>query len=174
MLIATIKPADAAGNNAEIYAAIRGALGRVPNAMVLLSASPWQLERRWLSLSHYESHPHLGAALRTAIRLQVARRHHCRYCIGVNEMLMRRHGWSEAQIAAPEGDGSPLTERERVLLEFAIEALTQPQAVSAATIAALRDASWTDSDILDALCYAGEALVADRLIDAFKVEEEAF
>ncbi len=175
-LINTVAPSDASGPMAETYQAIRQAFGIVPNALVLLSATPWQLERRWQNLSYYEAHPRLGGALRTAMRLRVARSHQCRYCIGVNEMLLQReYGWRPEQIVALE-DATvplPLPEREQVMLDFISDAVAQPRVVSSATIDALRAAGWADSDILDALCYAGEALVSDLLIDAFKVEMEA-
>lgn len=174
-LIATVTPESATGSVAAIYAEITHAIGRVPAAFALYSASPVLLQQQWDSLKHYFLHTTLGGPLLAALRLCVSREFECDYCIGLNAgLLVERFGWTAEQVAALKRDpaDNPLDEKDRAMLAFALKTVKSPQAVSACDVDALRTMGWSDADILDAANHAARNVSADILFNAFKIERD--
>lgn len=174
-LIATIKPEQATGKVAEIYGQMQQAIGRVPNAFQLYSASPAVLENQWANTGYYFQHPTLGLPLLASIRMLVSQTNECDYCIGFNEaLLIERAGFTPEQTAAAKRNpaDAPLPEKDKAMLLFVLKATHTPKAVGAADLDGLRRLGWTERDIFDAVNHGARNVAVDILFNTFKIEND--
>lgn len=148
-IIATVCPQDAAGEVAEVYDQMKQAVGRVPNALQLYSASPALLAMQWQYLGYYFQHPTLSFPLLASIRMLVSQENDCNYCIGMNEsMLIKRAGFTPEQTTAAK------------------------RSLSKNDIEALGHLGWTEQDIFDAVNHGARNVAVDILFNTFKIEND--
>lgn len=174
-IIATTVPEQATGQVAEIYAQMQQAMGRVPNAMQLYSASPAMLAMQWQYLGYNFQHPTLGFPLLATLRMLVSQDHECEYCIGFNEaMLIERAGFTAEQTAATKRDpaAAPLPAKDKAMLLFVLKATRTPKAVTPADLDAVRALGWSDRDIFDAVNHGARNIASDILFNTFKIEND--
>ncbi len=165
----------ATGEVAEIYGEIETTLGHVPEAFRILSASPFLLRQQWDWVQYSMRHPTLSGALLASIRLLISNEHHCSYCIGLNaSMLINLYGHTASQVEALKRapDTSPLPEREKAMLLFALQSADHAESINADDIAALRQLGWNDRDMLDAASHAARAVASDLIYNTFKLESD--
>lgn len=67
---------------------------------------------------------------------------------------------------------APITERERPLLDLALLAVNDPDAVNAATLQAARDQGWNDRDLFDAVVQAANNRAFNQVLRTFKLERQ--
>jgi AhpD family alkylhydroperoxidase len=174
-IISTVAPQDAKGQVAQVYGQVEQAMGRLPNAMRLFSASPDVLTMQWQHIGYYFQHPTLSFPLLASIRMLVSQDNDCAYCIGMNEaMLIERCGFTPEQTAAAKLNPAdiPLPEKDKALLLFALKATKSPKAISAAELDALRHLGWNDRDLFDAVNHAARNVAVDILFNSFKIEND--
>jgi len=174
-LIETVPPEKATGTVADVYHDIGQALGRVPNGMQLLSASPTLLVQNWQQMGYYLRHPVLSPALLATIRLLVSQANYCDYCIDMNTaMLVNRFGVTSEQVAAmrKNPEAAPFSERERALLNLVLKTVVKRQPATRAEIDALIALGWSQSDVLDAVAHGARNVSADVMLNAFAVESD--
>lgn len=174
-LIQTVTPETATGETAVIYGRIQEAMGMVPNAFQLRSASPFLLSNQAAYLGYYMSHPTLSMALLACIRMLVSQRTHCAYCIDFNGGLLVNHlGWTPEQLAATRADPAQanLSEKEKAMLQFVLKAVDDAIGIGASDLNALRAVGWNDQEILEGLNHGATMVAGDILINALKVERD--
>lgn len=174
-ILQTVTPESASGEVAGIYAQIRGAWGSVPTAIQVFSANPFLLKHQWEYYGNVMQHPRLTPALTACIRMLVSQAGSCAYCIDMNAgMLIGMLGWTPEQVAATRADylASPLSASENALLGLVLKATRDANSVTAADVQAVRDAGWTDADILDAVNHGARMVAGDIIINTFKVERD--
>lgn len=90
------------------------------------------------------------------VRLRLSLAHGCRSCNLQNRVGMREIGYSDAQIAAIEGDRSVFTEAERAVLDFADQMiLTNPAGQLGPTLHARLARTFDDAQICELGVVAG-------------------
>lgn len=174
-IIATVAPQDATGRTAEIYGEVEQALGRLPNAIRLFSASPAVLENQWQNTGYYFRHPTLGFPLLATIRMLVSLENGCDYCIGFNEaLLIGRAGFTPEQTAAAKRNpaDAPLGEKDKAMLLFVLKATATPKAVSRADLDALAALGWTEQEMLEAVYHGARNVAVDIMFNTFKVDND--
>lgn len=174
-LIATVAPAQASGKVAEIYGQIRQAMGSVPNAFQLNSASPDLLALHWQTISYYQKHPTLSFPLLAMIRMLVSQHNDCEYCVNMNEgMLMHVAKLTTEQLAATKRDAvhAPLPEKDKAMLLLVLKATSNPKQVQQSDLDQLRALGWKDGDILDAVSHGARNVAADIVFNAFKIDND--
>lgn len=174
-LISTIKPEDATGELAELYAQIKSMRGRIANTAQLFSSSPGLLKQQMSFIGHYMNHKSLSTALLACIRMLISDKNNCSYCIDFNaSMLINLLGWTPKEIEAMRADANNanLSEKEKAMLLFVIKAVRTPHDVNAKDIQKLRDLGYEDSDILDATNHGARMSAIDIIFDAFKIEQD--
>ena len=88
----------------ELEAYVRRALGAVPSAVPYFTASPW-IVRSMATLSYFGSPlVHIDYALADLVGLVVSQDNSCRYCYGMQRIVMRVHGMPEARIRADRAE----------------------------------------------------------------------
>ena len=174
-ILQTVKPEDATGEVAEIYAQIKNAWGNVPTAIQAYSANPFLLKHQWEYYGSIMQHPTLSMPLTTCIRMLVSQAGQCGYCIDMNAgMLINLAGWTPEQVAGTRTDlnSSPLSPKEKTLLGLVLKMTRDSNSVSPADLQAVRDAGWSDGDILDAVNHGARMVAGDIIINGFKVERD--
>lgn len=143
--------ADASGPAAPLFAAIRRALGKVPNAYATVgSNSPLALEGV-LHLEATLARSTLDAREREVIKLAVSEVALCDYCLAAHTQMAKKIGVDGAAIVAlrhgqPSGDA-----RLDALAHFVRELSQSRGTVPEATVAAIRTAGFSDAQIVDTL-----------------------
>jgi len=174
-LLETIGPADATGETAATYRAVREAVGFVPNALVMYSTNPVILRHRWEEISYFLHHPTLSGKLLACIRLLVSVGQRCDYCIGLNTgMLVERFGVEPVRIDAmrKNPEEAPLDPKEKALLLFVVRAVADSNGVPTEALAELPRAGCTDREIFDALTHGAQQVAGDIMLNALRVEND--
>ena len=174
-IISTVAPEQATGQVADIYGQMQQAMGRVPNAFQLYSASPDVLAMQWQYVGYYFQHPTLGLPLLASIRMLVSQDNDCTYCIGFNEgMLIQRAGFTPEQTAAMKRNAAdaPLPEKDKAMLLFVLKTTKTPKAVTPEDLKTLRSLGWSDRDIFDAVNHGARNVAVDILFNTFKIEND--
>ncbi|HEY0634344.1 MAG TPA: hypothetical protein VGE00_03090 [Gammaproteobacteria bacterium] len=174
-LVKTVSPQEATGTVAAVYEHTNTALGRIPNAMRILSSSPDLLQQTAAQLGYYFAHPTLSFPLLAFIRLAVSTRMQCAYCMGMNEsMLINRAGFTPEQVADAKFDPgtAPLPEKELAMLLCVVKGTAAPKTVERADLDRLRALGWTDRDIVDGLYHGARNVASDIMFDALKIEND--
>lgn len=136
----------------DLYAPPREKLGFVPNVLRNFALRPAHL-LRWNE--HYEElmrgDSGLSKAEREMIAVVVSVANECRYCIAAHSAALRKLTRDPAladAIAADHGQ-APLEPRQRAMLDYALKLTTAIAEVEEADVRRLREAGWTDEDVLD-------------------------
>lgn len=174
-MISTVAPEQASGTVAQVYEQIGRAVGRVPNAMRLFSASPDLLQQNWGQFEYYLRHPRLSFPLLAFIRMLVSQRHDCAYCIGMNEsLLVNRAGFRLEDVLAARRDpaDAPLPDKDKAMLLAVLKAVESPKSLEKGDLDRLRSLGWADGDIMDAVFHGARNVAADIMFNAFKIEND--
>jgi uncharacterized peroxidase-related enzyme len=147
----TIAPAEATGHAAQLFTAIKGAIGMVPNAFATIgSNSPVALEAA-LNLDAALGKSSLSAKQVEVIKLAVSAVAHCDYCLAAHTMIGKHAGLSRETILAVR-HGQPSGDTAIDALASFVETLVSTSGtVPAAAVAAVKAAGYSDAQVIDSL-----------------------
>jgi AhpD family alkylhydroperoxidase len=141
----------ATGQAAQLFTAIKGALGKVPNAYVGLgSNSPLALEAA-LNLDGALRKSSLCAKEIEAIKLAVSEAVACDYCLAAHTLLGKKTGLDSAAILALRHGTASGDARLDTLTQFARTLVTTRGSVPAEAVSAVQAAGYSDAQIVDTL-----------------------
>ncbi len=142
---------ESTGHAAQLFAAIKGAVGMVPNAYVGIgSNSPHALEAA-LNLDAALKKGSLNGREIEAIKLVVSDVAECEYCLAAHTMIGKMHGLdATAMSALRRGDASGDAKLD-ALSSFARVLVETRGAVPADVVDAVRSAGYTDAQIVDVM-----------------------
>ncbi len=145
--------AEATGKAAQLFDAIKSAVGKVPNAYANLgSNSPVTLEAA-LNLDGALRKSTLNAKQIETIKLVVSEEVECDYCLAAHTALSQKLGLSrDAVLALRHGTASGDAQLD-ALGAFTRILVTTHGTVDAAAIAAVKSAGYSDAQITD-VCLA--------------------
>lgn len=169
-LIKTIKPEDATGELADLYAQIKVIRGRVPMSSQLWSTSPELYKQQLAFIGYYINHKTLSAPLLAAIRILVSSQTGCKYCVDFNSaMLVNTMGWSVDEVAELKtvGKSSKLATKENAMLFFVTNSVKKCSKADENELNELRTMGWSDGDILDALQHGARMSAIDIIFNTF-------
>ncbi len=174
-IIQTVSPEEATGDVAEVYGAIKSALGFVPNGLQALSASPHCLHAQADHIQYYMGHATLPAPMLAAIRYLIAGHTDCEYCIDINMGMLMQMGIDRAQIEAAREDTEllPFDERDKAMVRLALKVVHDANGITAADLDALRALGWNDQEILEVIHHAAHAVAVDLVLNTVKVTADA-
>ena len=141
-------------------------LGFVPNVLRLYALRPSHL-LAWND--HYEElmkgESGLTKAEREMIAVVVSVANRCAYCIAAHAAALRKLTKDPALADAIEADyrTAPVEPRVRAMLDYAVKLTREPGEMTEADVQALRDAGWTDEDVLDIAEVTGMFNFSNRL-----------
>ena len=127
-------------------------LGFVPNVLRLFALRPSHLIA-WND--HYDElmkgDSGLTKAERELIAVVVSVTNDCAYCIAAHSAALRKLTKDPhfADVAQEDYTKASLEPRLRVMVDYAVKLTRTPQEMSEADVDSLREAGWTDEDIMD-------------------------
>ena len=166
--INVVTPEQANSEQSDLYAAIQGQLGVVPNFLKVFAHSPDAL-RAFLGLHTIANAGQLDPLIRESIALAVAEQNECQYCVSAHTAIGRKVGLSSEEIAANRaGDSTDSTAAEAV--KFAQALVRNNGEISHSEFLAVRNAGYTDAQIVEIITHVGMNLLTNILGKASEVD----
>ena len=162
------------GDDADIDARIAEVVdksGFVPNVFTMLAEWPG-LFRGFFGLHDLvmdKDTPALSKADRELIAVATSAANNCTYCVVAHGAILRIRDKDPeiADLVAVDWRKSPLDDRRRVLLAYAVRLARTPEEIGPADAEPLREAGFTDDDIWDIVTIVGFFALSNRLAHAF-------
>jgi uncharacterized peroxidase-related enzyme len=130
---------------------IHGAFGTVPALFAAVANSPAALASMWGSFGALGGGT-LPAKLGEQIAAAVADRNRCHYCLAAHTLLGQKAGATREEMAEAQAGRSD-DPRTAAALAFALKVVERRAEVSAADVAALREAGFDDEGIVEILAH---------------------
>ncbi len=140
-------PATATGKAAQLFTAVKGKLGFVPNLMLVLGNSPSALEG-YLSLSGMLAGGVLAPKVREQIALAVAEINGCGYCLSAHTLLGGKAGLTSEDIISAR-KSSATDSKSDAALKLARAVTMQRGMIADADLQAARTASLSEAEIVE-------------------------
>jgi len=165
--VALVDPAVAPEAVKPHLAEIKGAFGGVPNMFKAVANSPAALASMWGSFGALGTGT-LGAKLGEQIAVAVADRNACHYCLAAHTVLGQKAGATATEMAAAQ-TGQSSDPKTAAALRFALQVVEDRAQVSAADVEALRNAGFSDGEIVEILAHVALNLFTNYVNVAFDV-----
>lgn len=145
--IETLNPETTTGESKELFNAVQNKLGFIPNLIKVFGNSPATL-KSYLSLGELTASGNFSNKFREQIALAVAEENDCNYCLSAHTAIGKMNGLTAEQ-AEQSRQGIASDSKTQAGLQFA-QAITRERGqVSNEAILAIKDAGYTDGDILE-------------------------
>lgn len=165
--ITTVSNETANLEQRALFEAIQGQLGMVPNFLRVFAHSPDAL-KAFLGLHHIAGHGSLDAATRERIALALAQQNECQYCLSAHTAIGRKAGLNGAEIEANRAGGSQ-DAKAAVAVKFARALVEHKGEVTNAELQAMRDAGFSEADIVEVITHVGMNIMTNILGKASRV-----
>jgi len=144
------QPVDkSTGHAAQLYAAIKAAVGIVPNAYVNIgSNSPVALETL-LTIDGALKKGTLGVKEGEVVKLVVSQTAECDYCLAAHTLIGKKSGLSKEDILAIRRGTPSSDKRMDTLADFTRELISTSGTISASTVEKIKAAGFTDTQIVE-------------------------
>ncbi len=144
--LTAINPEQATGKTKELFNAVQGKLGSVPNMMRTMGNSPALLES-YLNLSSTLGSGILGAKTGELIALAVAESNACNYCLSAHSFIGSKLMKIEPEVLANARIGNSLNAKTNAILQFAKQIVNKKGLVSDADVTYVKNAGVTEGEI---------------------------
>ncbi|EOI3547705.1 carboxymuconolactone decarboxylase family protein [Cronobacter dublinensis] len=172
----TITESDATGKTAQLFSAIKGSMGKVPNAYLTIGSNSPDVLGQMLQLNAALHKGSLSARELEAINLAVSEESGCDYCLAAHTLMAKKAGYTDEQTlelreARFSGDA-----RIDVLVQFVQYLVSTRGTVSADRVASFREAGFSDQQVVETIGAVSAILftnmvnrVNDTVVDFPKV-----
>ena len=149
-----------------LFEAPRERLGFVPNVLRLYALRPSHL---LLWNDHYEAlmkgDSGLSKAEREMIAVVVSVANRCSYCVAAHSAALRKLTKDPplADAIAADYTTAPVEPRVRAMLDYALKLTLHPTEMEEPDVTALRDAGWSDEDVMDIAEVTGMFNLTNRM-----------
>ena len=148
--------------------AIQSQLGMVPNFLKVFANSPAAL-RAFLGLHGIAGEGSLDAQTRERIALALAQQNSCQYCVSAHTAIGRKAGLNAAEIEANRA-GTSEDAKAAAAVKFAKALAEHSGEVTTTEIVAVRNAGYSDAEIVEIITHVGMNLLTNILGKASRVE----
>jgi len=152
--------------DAELESYVRRTYGALPSSVAYFTPVPW-LVRSMPALSVVGAPPlHFDTVLADLIGLVVSQDNSCRYCFGMQRLLLRVRGIPEAHIRELEQNylEAEIDPRTKAALDFARRLSRAAPRVGALDLAEVRDAGWSPDAIRELAFQSAYCVYMNRLM----------
>lgn len=172
--IDTIDAADATGNLQELYAEIVESRGKLSNILKVHSLHPAAMEDH---MALYETllfgRSKLRRATREAIAVVVSSANACTYCTRHHGEALNAYWKDDTRVAQLADDYTQLDDldaKHRAAFDYATTLTRSPNGTAEADVEALREAGWSDRDILDITLITAYFNFVNRIANGLGVD----
>lgn len=149
-----LDPQTTTGKSKELFNAIQGKLGMVPNMMRTMGNSPAVLNG-YLSLSSALSEGLIGAKLGELIALTVANANSCEYCNAAHSFIGEKLVHIDVNAISEAREGKSADAKTQAALDFSRILVEKRGHVTNADLAVVSDAGYGDAEIAEILAHVG-------------------
>lgn len=166
--INVVTNATANAEQKALLDAIQSQLGMVPNFLKVFANSPAAL-KAFLGLYGVAGAGSLDPQTRERIALALAQQNSCEYCLSAHTAIGHKAGLSSAEIEANRA-GSSQDAKAAAAVKFARALVAHSGEVTTAEIAEVRNAGYSDADIVEIITHVGMNILTNILGKASRVE----
>lgn len=160
----TPNAAEAGGQTAELFAALKQALGKVPNLYATIGGNAPAVLAQVLQTGAVLKQASLGAREQEAINLALSEASGCDYCVAAHTLSARKAGYSAEQTRQLRSGSYEEDARINVLVQFALRLVSSSGTLPAEAVDAVRQAGYDDRQIIEAL-YAISAILFTNMVN---------
>lgn len=159
----TINPEQATGKTAQLFGAIKSAMGKVPNAYIAIGANSPEVLSQALQHNAALRKGALSAKELEAINLAVSEATGCDYCLAAHTLMAKKAGFSAEQIKALRAADYAQDRRFDALTRFARTVVTTRGTLPAADVDALRAEGFTDQQVVEIISAISAILFTNMI-----------
>ncbi|QYY34082.1 MULTISPECIES: carboxymuconolactone decarboxylase family protein [Cupriavidus] len=160
----TIPVQDATGQTAELFGAIRKAIGKVPNAYATIGSNAPAVLANALQTGQILKNGALSARELEAINLAVSEHTGCDYCVAAHTLMGKLAGYSGQQMRQLREGSYPDDVKIDALVRFVLELVSTRGTVPAESVQAVRAAGYTDGQIVE-IIQAMSAILFTNMVN---------
>jgi len=165
--IPLVTPADTGGERQQLLGQIQQAFGATPNMFKAVANSTAALKSMWASFGALGGGV-IPAKLGEQIAVAIADRNDCEYCLAAHTALGRKAGASAEEMSAAQA-GQSADARTAAALRFAVAVVNNRARIDDADVAGLREAGYSDEEIVEILAHVALNLFTNYINVAFQV-----
>ena len=143
--------ADAPEASAALFAGIKKAMGKVPNAYATVGSSAPNVLAHVLQTNAVLKQGELSALELEAINLAVSEASQCDYCLAAHTMTSKMAGYTAEQIMQLRKGGLEGNAKIDALVKFALTLVTTSNTLSVEAVDGVKNAGYNDRQILEAI-----------------------
>ena len=166
--ITVVTHESASAEQRALLDAIQGRLGMVPNFLKVLANSPAAL-KAFLGLHGIAGAGSLSLQTRERIALALAEQNSCEYCLSAHSAIGGQAGLNGDEILINRA-GSSQDAKAAVAVRFARSLAEHKGEVTTAELVEMREAGYTDADIVEVITHVGMNILTNILGKASRVE----
>ncbi|CAL2102332.1 Macrophage infectivity potentiator-related protein [Tenacibaculum sp. 190130A14a] len=147
--IQTLNPETTTGASKELFDAVQGKLGFIPNLIKVMGNSP-ALLKTYLTLGELNGEGNFSNKFREQLALAIAEENTCNYCLSAHTAIGKMNGLTEAE-TVENRKGLSSDAKVQAALNFAQLVTKNRGNVTSDQIAEVKAAGYNDEDILEIL-----------------------
>lgn len=147
----TIAVNEATGQTAELFGAIKKAVGKVPNAYATIGTNAPAVLANALGTGQVLKQGTLSGRELEAINLSVSEVSGCDYCLAAHTVTGKMSGYTVEQTQQLRRGSYPDDARTDALVRFAVEIVSTHGTVPAASVERVKAAGYNDRQIVEAI-----------------------
>jgi uncharacterized peroxidase-related enzyme len=157
-----LSPEDATGKTKELFNAIHGKLGMIPNMMRTMGNSSAVLEG-YLNLSGALAHGKLGLKTGELIAMTVAESNTCDYCLSAHSFIGEKLVGIDVNSLTTAREGNSSNDKTAVALKFAQTLVAKKGSVSDTDINNVKAAGYTDGEVGEIVAHVALNILTNYL-----------
>jgi uncharacterized peroxidase-related enzyme len=166
--LTALNPETTNGKSKELFTAIKGKLGMVPNMMRTMGNSPAVLNA-YLSFSGALGEGTLGAKLGELIALTVANANSCDYCNAAHSFIGEKLVHIDTKAIADAREGKSADAKIQAALDFSRVIVEKKGLVNDGDVNALKAAGYDEAGIAEIIGHVGLNIFTNYFNNAAKV-----
>lgn len=147
----TIAPAAATGPAADLFGAIKNAIGVVPNAYATVGSNSVVALKAALGLDAALRETSLSAREIEVIKLAVSATVGCDYCVAAHTLMGKKAGLNRESLRSIRSGAASGNATDDALADFARVLVSTTGTVPAAVLDAVKAAGYTDAQVVDTM-----------------------
>ncbi|MHA6205934.1 carboxymuconolactone decarboxylase family protein [Dyella soli] len=159
----TLNAQDATGELAEMFTAIKSAVGMLPNAYATIGSNSPAVLGHVLKTGALLKDSALNARELEAINLAVSEATACDYCLAAHSMTGKMVGYSAEQVRQLRNGAYDGDARIDALVKFAVRLVTTRGTLPADAVASVKQAGYSDRQIIESIMAVSAILFTNMV-----------
>lgn len=150
--LTALNPDEVTGKTKDLFNAVQGKLGVVPNMMRTMGNSPAVLEG-YLNLSGALSHGKLSAKTGELLALTISEKNSCDYCIAAHTFIGGKLLKTDAQVLHDARTGNSTDAKTDAILKFAKALVSKNGLVNNDDVNVVKNAGVSEAEIAETVAH---------------------